>query len=814
VSASFVFSQVALSETVQRGGTHTNEKTIDLSGGGIPNQVGEDTGTSFPTDNSNEGSTEPGLNIPSLPPLSPGGIIPGGGLPGTGIPGSFPGGIGGSSGYYPPNSPYAPWNPYNNNGLGWKPGMIAIEQSMVPGVVCPLVDNRPQIELLAAINNLFNYILPDDNCYAGLNDRQNNNGGFGGYGGYGQIDQGGTDIAKQMRDAGTALKAYYQQANAGTLDGSTVDMVAIQQNIGVLINGMDRLGRVVANNPIVGGRRCGNTKLRAGQFLKSMGDLVTSLAPYALLLAAGTATAGTGTVAAGAVTAATGGGALKYVLGAYSIGSIAKVYSDMIDADTIDMEKQDQREALLQNLCEYFRIEQRVNYLKQADMGQIRNINERMKKANDRLNQFKKKTSSALAQVFPPRVMQIADIEENISGQLNQAGKSVQNAKKEMAEVLKLTNGSDNQLLCSTGQLLADEAASAESFAGKVLKTYNSILSKQTRVTFAQKALVKSEEKIRGTLTNKKYMDQLQEGRQCAPGTTCTPDAQCAEIAKGYISTLSKIIYDADQKTRSLQNSLDVQLSSDPEYKEFKSTQFAVKREVAIRENTGKLVALLSNDNAAIVYGEINRQMDVLKRALMSSKWNRKAPVTKWLESSEDQFGKSLNTYKSEVSSLDQDALAIMRAYRGTIYVVDIDKKIKPMTPIYIEKIILQNREAVDKLGVVNLNMAPIGTEKHQSVCQKLQTLNLRWHTTIGHLKAEKFFCDNIKTMMDAIVDPAIGNFCYGKVNSIDGTIYRKSMIEKNLNDLARQYGNKARVIDGKYRELQCETKDATQVMQ
>jgi hypothetical protein len=823
-------------QTVQRDATHTNEKKVSLQIG----EAGFGAMTNPPGELGDGGATEPGLNIPNMPtrpgdflPIDPvGPISPSNpGAPSSPIlpsnPG-FPGGGFGGGGNFPPNSPYAPWSPYNNYGTnGSRPGMLGITNSMVPGIVCPLVDNRPQVELMAAINNLFNYVLPDNNCYTEKDTASLQN----------------TAIA--MKTSGTYLTQLYRDINSGSVDPSSVDLSTIQQNMGALISGLDQVGKIIINNPASNGSRCGQKNLQGGELFKAITDFVTSMAPFAIVLASTLATSGaatpaalaatsgtaattgavaagtaaTGTVAAGEVA---GGGtlismarpALKYILGTFALSSAGKIFYDMLDNKMIDMEKPDQREALLQNLCEYFRIKQRVDYLSLADMGKVDTATARLKVAQNNFNLLKKKSDGLLALAYPKYVAQLSAIEDSMQSVLTQAQNSIRADKTEMVGITQFVNGAGNGSMCSLGRRLAKQATDSTLFPGRTIQTYNSILQRQTRITTEQYSILDAETSLRNSL-NSKDLAATSVKRQCAPGTNCSPNAACAEVVKDYIGNLNKMIADAEMKVRVLQSSLQQQLNKDPDFKDYKTVKQAVTKELMIRESTGKLVASLSGDNAAIVWSEINRQMEILKLALFAKNgWMGTSPVLAWLESTSKQYRLSLNAYSKELDLLIASARQATRSFQGNFKVQMKDGKVRNMSPQEVDKQILTDIEAVNKLGVINAQMAPQGSPQRQTICQKLTNLNLIWHQTLGHLKAEKFFCENIKSMVDITAQSSITSFCFGNVNVITGQVYKKSGIDTNLDQLTKDYGPHASLIDAKFKELKCETKDATEVMQ
>lgn len=739
-------------------------------------------------------SSDPGIDLPLPTPNNNGGVFMPSGP-------SLPGGVfGGSNGYYPPGSPYAPWDPYNTYGNGgYRRGMIGIQQTMVPGVVCPLVDDRPNVDIKNAIDNLFQYVLPTDNCFSQ------------------------TDIATlgtyqtNMKQAGDNLSQMYKNMQSGVIDPN-LDPAMIQQNISAVVTGMDQVAKTIANSPIAGGSRCNQDGLRGGQLFKAMGSLAGSIAPIALMLAAtvasgGAAPAVVGGVAAGATVAKPllakiAAPALKYVLGTFALGTAVGVYYDIKDADTIDMRKPDQREALLQNLCEYFRIEQRVNYLKMADMGAIQGMTERMKAAQDKLAVFKKSTKNAMNKDYPKHVQQLAAIEGQVESQLNQFARVVRSDKKDLADVTRFMTEAGNMSVCTMGSKFAKQAGDVSKFPGRTLSNYHAIMKKQTRVTTAQELMVQADENLREVMSDENFLKDSGKARQCAPGTQCTPYARCADITKDYMKNLNKMITDADSKIKVLQRSMDTQLAEVPEYREYKTTLAAVEQEVSVRESTGKLIAMLSGDNASIVRSEIDRQMDVIKRNLFSGNYRRESPVRKWLESTEEQFRITMNTFSEEYRGLTTDAKMVTRSYRGEFKVKQKDGTIKNMSTHEVNKQILDDIQAVNKLGVINTSTVPANTPQHENLCRKLTNLNLQWKTAIDNLKAQKFFCDNIKTMIDARAEGKINEHCIGNVNTISGQVYKESEINKMLMTMSKSYLPQATLVFEKHKEIGCEIHD------
>lgn len=747
--------------------TGANDNTIDTS---------NDTPTTPPA--GSDGPTEPGINLGTITGRTNLGGGMSGGSGSYGSSGSY------SSGNIPANNPYAPWTPLDSYGAG-RPGMLAIPQTMVPGTICPLVDNRPSPEILQAIDQLFQYVIPTGNCRSETDKAKIN------------------ELAKQMRESGLALKTMYGDVNAGTLDSSNVDLVAVQGNIQNLVGGLDTLGQIIRSSSITGGTQCGKSGLNGGELLKSMGSLITSIAPYALLLASmGTGGAAPAAIAGGAsvaqpIMSSFAKPALKYLLGTFAVGSVANIYGDMIDSGTIDMNKPDQREALLQNLCEYFRIEQRVIYLKQADMGNIRDINERLKIANQKLLVFKAKTQASMEQSFPKEVLDLAKIEESVNTVLSNSQKIIRSDKIELADIKKARGkATNNGVTCALGKMLARKADNESIFPGRSIKNYQTIISKQVRVTTAQELLLETELELRDSL--KKISGTGIGASVCAAGTQCKANQTCADIANDYVENLESIIEDGNYRIGTLKSSMNSQLSESPGFKEYKNTQTNIKREIQVREKTGRLVAMLAGNNAATVREEIDVQMDILKKTLFTSGtlWG-KSPVYAWLDFSNLQYRGSLKAFVNELNELyDYAKLAA-----------------NPKGRFDSSKDVVRVHNAKTTLSMINPTSIKAGTESRRDICKKLSNLTLEWHTSINHLKSQKFFCDSIKDMMDIRVEKSIKNFCFGDTNPINGAVYSKSTIESNFLGMGQDYGSHARLIDSKYKEMQCEVKDATEVM-
>jgi hypothetical protein len=684
----------------------------------------------------------------------------------------------------PSNNVYAPWTPYDSYGTG-SPGMLAIPETLVPGIICPLVDSRPNPELLQAINQLFNYAIPFKNCRP-ENAVQLN------------------DLQARMKMSADELKITYNGVNSGEVDAGNIDLPKLDANIQNLVAGISSMGQLISKSPMSNDPVCGRSDLKRGEVVKAMGNLVTSVAPYALLLASlGSGgvvpAAGAGTVAAAKPLMATlAKPVFKFILGAFAVGTISNVYSDLMVNGTMDMRKPDQREALRQNLCEYYRIEQRLNFLKLEQLRPSDGANQKLRLANKKLEDFSRQNKTALEKKFSPEVIEMVKVESEISTQLQASQQIVRRDQAELDDIKKIKSPSTSPtVLCSLGKRLASKANSTTEFPGRTLKNYQSILSKQTRVTNSQESFVQAEQDLRTSLKELAApgaKPQLADG-VCAAGSACKSNQRCANLVTEYLDILQSIVSDSKERITNLNASMSSQLSQNGAFREYKTIHNNLKREVAIRQSAGRLLSQFSGaqngstenrlvgDESSGVRTEMDSQMALLKATFFGKPgFNSSSPVRAYLDFFEEDYRRLMNAYNQELKTFTRQA----------------GNAAAPANGIY--------DRAQDFSNVINARKTLSTVRIGQASCPRLTSLMLKWDDALHNLYSQKFFCNSIATMLDSQVEKEIVNFCRGGINEVTGKTIYPSKLDASYSSMMEEYGDMAALIAQKHQQLNCES--------
>ncbi len=772
VACSFILSTItpAASAVGSDGGSFqfTNPTAAGGVAGGeridLGDLVNDNSTPSSPTAGGDVGS-EPGIDLGSLGSRQMTINSSGGGYTSSNIPSG---------------NPYAPWTPYDAYPNG-APGMLAIPETMVPGIICPLVDSRPNPELMTAINQLFNYAIPFKNCRP-----ENAN----------QL----AELQARMKQSAEELKVTYGEVNSGVANAGSIDLGKVDANIQNIVTGISSLGQMISKNPLANDPVCGQSDMKHGEIIKAMGNLVTSVAPYALLLASigsgGVAPAAGAVAATKPLMASLAKPVFKFILGAFAVGTVTNVYSDLLVNGTMDMRKPDQREALRQNLCEYYRIEQRLNFLKLEQLKPSDGPDQRLKLASRKLEEFSRLNNKTLEKKFSPEVIEMAKTESAIALQLQGYQQIVRKDLAELEDIKKIKLPTTSPtVLCSLGKRLVSKAKSESEFPGRALSNYQSILRKQTRITNSQESFVQAELDLRNAiqeLAAPGAQPQLADG-VCIANAPCRTNQRCASIVTEYVDTLQSIVADSKDRISILHTSMTSQLGQNSEFKEYKTIHNNLKREVVIRQSAGRLLSQFSGrqnkststqlmgDEASSVRSEMDSQMALLKATFFSRpSVASQSPVRAYLEFFQDEYKRVFNAY-------DQELKGFLR-----FVVAAATKHGRPET--YQD---LANMEkARSTLSTVRMR---------QNSCPRLTSLLLKWDDALHYLYSQKFFCNSISTMLDSRVESQIIGFCRGGINEVTGQVLAPAEVDATYALMMKKHGDMAKLIYQKHRELNCE---------
>ncbi|MFN7262974.1 MAG: hypothetical protein ACK5UJ_04145 [Pseudobdellovibrionaceae bacterium] len=659
-----------------------------------------------------------------------------------------------------------PRNPRNSGRaqMDERSPMTGVETSGVPGMSCPLIDNRPHGELLAAVENLYRHINPVDQC-------QNNS----------EVEKM-SRLAEQLRASGTSLNSMWNNPEALVADPTRLS--EFQRQMESMVSGMNLIGETLTNNSLMNSK-CGRQLMSGTGILQALGDLATSLAPFALLGASINPSWSVG---------------IKLILGVTGAGSLSKILSEMNEKGTLDMRKPENRLAVLQNTCEFSKIAQRVRFLKLAQSGQIDQV-------TNELKMMKNRTQRVMLSSASDKVMTLVQAREDIQGKLESARRQNRKDSSELNAMMRqLQQAQDDMLYCTEARFLAANYDQEDQFPRTAVENFRMLIKNQgNQMTQVQARLLAKELQFRERLMS--IPEASLESRL----------NDCARSGKIYVEQLKQLVIATDETIKKHELSLNAQLMKDSDYASYQAKERAAVREIETLTKVGSILERLNQDNSVIDKSEMHTQMYLLKASLFNSEsFMRKSPVFAWLQFSNEQFVRAAGRFEFEWNDMLNRAYKMTEAGAGNyeqIIALSAATGGFVLMGNPLMEAIVRDRKASQNLGNLTVKVAPVGTAQHADACQRLENTWLEWAAALDHLAAQDFFCKTIRNLVDGTVERKIVDHCYGDIG-LDGRVNRKSLISRNQTALVQKsFKNKAQIVSKKMKELSCEMPDALSVM-
>ena len=670
--------------------------------------------------------------VPPVPGSNTGPIIPG--LP------QNPGMPGNNGSPFNPPPVFNPTQP-GMSGNGGR-NMIGTAKSAYPGMTCALVDNRPQKELVTAIQNLTRLVIMTPECA--------NNTDFA----------TSADQAQKLTKAATDLQGMWAASGTATPDPKM--MTDFQSNLATVLGGVSRITQTLNDDGFLG-TKCGHKLLSAGGILMAVSDLATSVAPYAML----------GAVTGSAIMAP----ALPYVLGVAGVGTVAKLFKTMHDVNTVDTTKPENRLALLQNICEFSKINQQIRFLQLASSGQLEEVTREINDAKNNRIMF-------LQSQYSFRVSTIVNIRNQVAESLLQSKKTLLKDQAELKAIQdQIGTSNNNSFICNLARDVATDVTDAE-FPLRASLNLKDLVAKEKQPLLAQKVLLTSEERMRKGL--------LQVNPDPAKDTQ-----ECATRGKDYIDLLGKILQETDSANQKLSLSLQKELGKDPEFSDYQNKEQVEKNRTATVEKVASLLQRLNLDNAVLDKQETNAQLIQLRHALFSRPgalpWiGGSSPAASWLSFADEQYRIFLTEFKENFSQLIYDAADLT-----------VSNRRMAANPWLVNPQDVKNMKSVQDLSIINADIVKDPTNK-KYVCKKLEDIWINWASTMDSLAAQDFFCQSIIPFFDRSTESVVVSTC-DDTRDLRGNILEKSGTKQQQEYLATYYQKKALMVSAKMKELSCQ---------
>lgn len=717
----------------------------------------------------NNGTTTPNTNGPFQP-----------------SPGWNPGAGGGTGGGNIPPVGNGSWTPPPGNNSNYNPGWGNITLNYA----CPLVDQDSYGDLLRTLDALEQAIqnVPND-CKDDTKLSEM------------------VALQKQMRSSANELNRIWNNP-----DEIENNLVPFDNELQTMIKGINFFSETLSANSLLNSS-CGKDMMSSGNVLLALSDLVTGVAPFALLAASAgksiAATAQSVTTAAQAMPAA-----VPYVLGAIGVAGVIKVINQMSKSGTLSMENYVHRQAVLKATCEYGRVATKIRYLKLAQSGQLEMLTLEVSNLNKAMLYTQQALGGSLSEILAARKNFYKQLDE-VRVQMNEDSRLLLNLKKTLGQSATVQMGADDNLACSLGTQMVEQHQQ-----GKFPLSISSNFKKLLNFGIQHDEIVL---KAKAGYYDLAISELIGSSRDVLGGTFSSiygnsyRIAQCSQGSRKFVTTLETILQTTEEEMSLQEQLYERDLAKTPVYKEWYSKTSILEKDRETLQRMMKTMGKASQDSTVMAGTEIAQRTENLRNILFGSpqggwrdyipwlplSFKTKSPIGDWIDHTYNMyanasglFKESLDNLMKEITEIRINNAKIQRRKKTYVY-ESIGILPKTTVGLYLLQFDYENFEFLSPYRF------PQESPQQKVMCQRLEEIWLNWSATMDHLMAIKHVCSILAEHIDNKTGTYIVEAC-GRPSLVDGGI-KKSMIvdaEKKLVELG--YQNWATQVSKKLSELQC----------
>ncbi len=658
-------------------------------------------------------------------------------------------------------NPGSPNFPIDNGGNNNNPGNLSpisgamIRTANVPSQYsCPLFENSTYQDLNIAISSLTNAIQGiSDQCQSSQPQVES-------------VKQ----TADQIKKAIESLQGYVQDPAIGYQN-----IAQMQSNVGAVVSGIDRMSEVFKNVTTLSDA-CGKKNLSWGKVALELNNVINSASPFLLLL----------TATQPALSLAVKGAIMGTVVGSNVIATMAQV----IQNNTVRMDIADQRNAVLQNTCQFTKVAKKISYIQLARSGRFAELEKQLK---DNINTYAMKVmgnSTLLNTMWNVR----GNVRNNIGG-LQQAVRSDKEALEEVN--LRIRESQSNALLiCIQGkqivQMSQDENSFPNSVQRGILDAYqqNNYL-KNIDLTDFQAAYgqprmnVRDEDeklKLKVQVLIRTFQSLLNRIVNFPEEPTGEQASACAATTMAFVQHISRMITETTNIMVEDLDKMEDDLAKNEEYRKWKLEFDKIINE---QENTNRMARVLKEltKPGSGVYNrsEFAEAAANLKRSLLGPRVGflaGESPVFAWLDYKRTQFARARGSFDKTINDILAKSFALTASGKG----------VYSKNSAYSSKQFYADYEMAENLVVLNKKTLPVNTQQWELACIDLEKAVKDYADALDHLGTTHFMCDMIYDYLDNSVDKKIINYCRGQTDYSGVQKDRqKSYIDQSIIELSRK---------------------------
>jgi len=548
---------------------------------------------------------------------------------------------------------------------------------------CNLFENTPYDEILSAVNTL-NQAVNSPNC------------------GNKSVDvQGIVDNNNKIASAVKALKGYIDNPASATSD-KAADIV---NTVDVAIQAANGVASTFAQNDL-SNSQC-RQKMSAGQIALALNNVVNGLTPYALMAAQFTG----------------GTAAIPFIVGGSVITGAISSMAKIIDQNTVDTSDPQVRQAIVENTCQFIRLDQKYKFITKSRQEQIQKITAEIS-SSQKLFSAKIQGFSAQTNNMVNRKNYLDQTALDLNNKLGSAHSQLDLDKQFLAGT------TDTIKICQLGIQLATMSQDKTSYVSTMLGSLDEAMQAYGTTSIAQVQALKASAKI--------AIQDLTSMAQKQFSINANFDS-CAKVTQSLVGTIDQSGNLSKQLVKIAQTDIEKQLKGSSQYSLFQQRMTVLTQKQVQAERLTDSLDNLKRYATSLAQSEIDSEMDRLRRGLLAPRaMGFSSPVVKWFTFVQGLHRGAVTQFNNGLNSLRD------RAYRLTA------SGKSSATQSWLGAVMGNMPNAKDKddgyqMRTFDLKTLPLGTQEHDATCREMQDVWNRWVTAVDHLAAMDAFCNMIE---------------------------------------------------------------------
>lgn len=558
---------------------------------------------------------------------------------------------------------------------------------------------------------------------------------------------------KEIVEAIKALREYKE----GTKEIKPEDSGEIITNVDRAIRAATTVANSFAQSDVLK-KEC-RQAMSGGEVALAVNDLINGLTPYALM-------------AAPYVGAASATPILPFIVGGAVVTGAVASMAKIISESSVNVKDPTVRRAIVENTCQYIRLDQRYKFLIKSRQEQISKISADIS-STQRLFSAKVDGVTGGTNGMMDRKHALDKVALEVNNALTTASQQMQLDQ----QVVKST--SDDIMVCQMGVQMAAMAKDRKSYVAATLNALD-----QAMVAYGSNSIAQANALKMSSSIALKNLDQVAKKQ-----ASHRVDFQaCAANTKSLMETINQAGNLSKQLIKLAQDEVEKNLQNNREYALVKARLSTLSQKQIQADLVTESLDNLKATANAIAQSEINSEMERLRRGLFQNgafgALGSASPVLAWFKHVQGLHQAKLKNFKEGLAGLQ------LRAHRMT----KSGSNFIPMYPgAYQANKVQLEQDQLDAQNMVpfNLKQLPLGTREHDDVCRELSDVWNRWTVTVEDLAAMDAFCSMIEPYVfdTRPEDASLVQMCrgYSKASAKSGSYgARLSTIAQAKEDLVK----------------------------